>query len=92
MTGDEPPCFNKKKQSRRNESHRVIHEKFRNLVSNFFIDMPLHVAIIFAKAIADNLSTIELLNNWLFYKFPSTEFLKLWDQIGRKHIFVEFFF
>ena len=54
--------------------------------------MPLHVAIFFAKAIADNLSTIELLNNWLFYKFPSTEFLKLWNQIGRKHIFVEFFF
>ena len=55
--------------------------------------MPLDVAIFFAKAIADTNLTAELLKKWKFYKIPSTEFSKLWDQM-RKNLFlliVEFF-
>ena len=56
--------------------------------------MPLRVAILFAKAIADNDWTTDLFSKWVFYKTPSTEFSKLWDQM-RKNLFlsiVEFFF
>ena len=94
MPGEEPRYINKKKRSRKSESHRVIHEKIRNFVSNFFIDMPLDVAIFFAKAIADTDLTAELLRKWKFYKIPSTKSSKLWDQMGENLSLsiVEFFF
>ena len=94
VPGEKSRFINKKKHSRKSESHRVIHENFRNCVSNFFIDMPLRVARLFAKAIADNDWTTELLSKWIFYKIPSNKFSKLWDQM-RKNLFlsiVEFFF
>ena len=62
------------------------------LFFRIFFDLPLFVAILFAKAIADNVRTKELLSKWRFYKFSSTEFSKLWDQMGRKPFFVDFFF
>ena len=94
VPGEKRRFINKKKLTRKSESHRVIHENFRNCVSNFLIDMPLRVARLFAKAIADNDWTTELLSKWIFYKIPSNEFSKLWDPM-RKNLFlsiVEFFF
>ena len=58
-------------------------KKFAIFISSFFIDMPLRVAILFARAIADNDWTTELLSKWIFYKTLSTEFSKLWDQMRK---------
>ena len=69
-----------------------MHEKKCTLGSSFLIDMPLYVAILFAKAIADNVWTNELLGKWIFYSILSTEFSKLWDQMGKNLFLSKFSF
>ena len=82
------PVKNRHMLTKRNSQDKVFltvlcMKKKCTLGSSFLIDMPLYVAILFAKAIADNVWTNELLGKWIFYNILSTEFSKLWDQMGK---------